>query len=126
MASTTVAKKKAATPAAKNAPMFEKLTEPDDDGNWTAKIFGEEFTLSDDVNGWLIMLAGGGDLRAIRDLVDSLLVVEPEEGESVAMATRRIGDKFHKLIGSQRNFSIEDAMTLVNDLQEAAGNDLPE
>lgn len=125
MATTTVAKKKT-TSAPKKAPMFEKLTEPDDDGNWTARIFGEEFTLSDDVNGWLIMLAGGGDLRAIRDLVDSLLVVEPEEGESLAMAKRRVGERFHKLIGSQRNFSIEDAMTLVNDLQEAAGNDLPE
>lgn len=117
------------TPAKKkrDVAMFVKTSEQDDDGNYTADIFGETFTLSSDVNGWLTMLAGSGDLRAVRDLVESVIVVpEPDEDETLEQARRKEKDRFHGLMSKQQHFSIEDAMTFVSELIEASGNDQPE
>ena len=110
------------------AKMFEALTEPDDMGEYDALIYGEKFRLHNDVNGFLLMLtgAGGADgLRAIVDLVKSLIVVEEVEGENIEVTREREKRRLYDLVGSQRHFGIEDAMEFVNSMTEvAAGNDL--
>lgn len=122
---TTPAKRKTKKMTDASEP-FVPLTEPDEDGNYTAEIFGEAFTLNTDANGWLVMMAGSGRLSAMRDLVESLITVVPEEGETEEMARFRERDRFHSVMGRQRGFSIEDAVEFVNKLTEHAGNDLPE
>lgn len=128
MASTSPAKKKAATPARRRTEveMFEMTSEIDDDGNYTAEIYGETFTLSSDVNAWLLIEAGAGEPKAIVSLVHSLLVVEPEDGEDLDAARRRVQKRFTDHIGAQRNFSVERLVEFIADITEAAGNDLAE
>ena len=116
----------ATTPKARAKPvkMFEVLTEPDDDGIYTANIFGETFTLSSDANGWLLFLAGSGQSRYVVQLVESLIIVEPKEGEDIEVARRRERDRFHSHMGEQKGFTIESAVEFVNALTEvSAGND---
>lgn len=103
--------------------MFEVVEDIDDDGIYTASIFGERFRLSADVNGWLLTMAAGGDMGALRKMVDASIVVEPKEGERLAVARRRESDRFHDNLSQRDHFSVEDAMELVACLMEAAGND---
>lgn len=123
MASTT---SKTKAPARRETPVFEKLTEPDADGHFNAKIFGQEYTLSDDVNAWLLIRAGGGDLASLGKLVEKTIVVEPEDGENHAQAHARIIGGFHRLLENQEHLTIEKVMELVAAMTEAAGNDLEE
>lgn len=106
--------------------MFVKTSDIDEDGNYTADVFGETFKLSSDVNGWLLVLAGSGDLRAVRNLVESQIVVEPVQGLSLEAARRNESARFHDLLTARQHFSVEDAMELVANFTEAAGNDLEE
>lgn len=116
----TAAKK----PVKKSTAPFEVLSEIDEDGNYEVSVFGEKFKLSSDVNGWLLFLAGSGKASEIVRLVESVLVVEPNEGEDVEAARRRIREKFHSTVGAQSGFSIEQAIELVNAMTEvSAGNE---
>lgn len=102
---------------------FEAITDIDDDGNYTARIFGEEFTLSAEVNGWLLFLAGSGSSKHVVNLVESLIVI-PEGDGDIEVRRRREADRFHGLLASQKPFKIEDAVELVNAMTEfSAGND---
>lgn len=103
--------------------MFEVVGEIDADGNVDVKVFGEPFTISTDVNAWLLMLAGAGGSREIVDLVRSILVVEPNPGEDIDTATARVRTGFDKTLATRSGFSIERCMELINDLVEAAGNE---
>lgn len=122
--SPTPAKKKAA--ASKIAP-FEAVTDIDEEGNFTAKIFGEEFSLNADVNGWLKMLASSGSPKHLVALVESMINVDVPEGTSALLAQEREKARFHDLMSSQQNFGLEDAIEFIGELMEAsAGNDLAE
>lgn len=102
---------------------FKVATEVDADGNYDALIFGERFTLSSDVNGWLLFLAGAGRSRDVINLVESVIVVEPKDGEDIEVARNRERNRFHTTVSSQPHFSIEQAIELVNAMTEvAAGN----
>lgn len=103
--------------------MFEILTEVDDDGNYEASIFGETFKWSTDVNGWLLLMAAN-DTGKFVDLVESLLVVEPEDGERIETARLRVKRRFNDLLTSQKNLPVEDVAELIADITDAAaGNE---
>jgi hypothetical protein len=122
---TPASTKKAATP--KKVAPFEAVTDIDDDGNFTAKIFGEEFSMNADVNGWLKMLASSGSPKHLVALVESMINVEVPEGTSALLAREREKARFHDLMSSQEHFGLEDAIEFIGELMEAsAGNDLGE
>lgn len=109
---------------AKEPDMFEALTEVDADGNMDVKIFGEPFTISTDVNGWLLMLAGSGQARDVVRLVQSILVVVPADGQTIDAARLAEERRFNDLLGGRKNFTIENTYELINALTEvSAGND---
>lgn len=111
----------AAKPKAKEPEMFEVLTEVDADGNVDIKVFGEKFTISTDVNGWLLLLAGSGSSRDVVNLVKSIIVV-PDDGD-VEVARMREMQRFNDVLGKRSKFTVDDAITLVNSLTEvSAGN----
>lgn len=107
----------------KEPEMFEIVSEIDPDGNVDVKVFGEPFTISTDVNAWLLMLAGAGGSREIVDLVRSVLVVVPNDGEEIDAAQTRVRTAFDKTLSSRSGFSVERCMELINDLVEAVGNE---
>lgn len=118
-----------ATPAKRTASkssktkIFEQTSEIDDDGNFTALVFGEEFKFSSDVNAYLLLKAVRDNGRFI-DLIESLIVVEPEDGEKLEQARHRESRRFDELMTSQRNFSIEQLAELIADITDAAaGNE---
>lgn len=114
---------KVATKSKAKAVPFEAVTDIDSDGNYQARIFGEEFTLSAEVNGWLLFLAGSGSSKHVVSLVESLIVIPDGEGD-IEMRRRREAERFHGLLGSQKHFSVEDAVEIVNAMTEiSAGND---
>lgn len=115
-------KKAAAKP--KSTSMFEVVSDIDDDGNYEALIFGEKFTLSTDVNGWLLLMAAG-DTSKFVDLVESLIVIpEPEDGERIEVVRMREKRRFSDLLVSQKDFSVEQAAELIASMTEAAaGNE---
>ena len=120
----TPAKKKE---TAKKVAPFEATSDIDEDGNFTARIFGEEFSLNADVNGWLKMLASSGSPRHLIALVESMINVEIPEGTSALLAREREKARFHDLMSSQEHFGLEDAIEFIGELMEAsAGNDLAE
>lgn len=124
MASSRVPARTAPKPVKKTTVPFEAVTEIDEEGNYEALVFGEKFKLSSDVNGWLLFLAGAGRPRDIINLVESVLVVEVEDGEDIEAARRRIRDRFHGHVGSLPHFSIEQAIELLNAMTEvSAGNE---
>lgn len=110
------------TAVKKTADLFEQVSELDDDGNYRVKILGEEFVLSSDVNGWLLMLASAGSPRHMVQLVQSILVVEPEEGEKLSAARRRVQDHFDSTL-IEAKVSVEDIVELIGEMMDAAGND---
>lgn len=104
--------------------MFEVVSDVDAEGNVDVKVFGEPFTISTDVNGWLLLLAGSGRSRDVVNLVQSVLVVEAQNGEDIEVARLREEDRFNRLLGSQKGFTIDKAIDLVNSLTEiSAGNE---
>jgi len=106
---------------------FEATSDIDEDGNFTAKIFGEEFSLNADVNGWLKMLASSGSPKHLVQLVESMINVDIVEGESALLAREREKARFHDLLSSQDHFGLEDAIEFIGELMEvSAGNDLAE
>lgn len=116
---------KRTTTKTRTVEMFEQTSELDEDGNYTAKIYGEEFKLSSDVNGWLFFLGTSGSPRHAVQLVQSLLVVEPEEGEKLSAAKRRVEDRFNDVMLTHSQ-SIEDTVEMIGKMMEAAGNDQEE
>jgi len=102
--------------------MFEKVTELDSDGNYTANIYGEPFKLSSDIHGWLFFLGTSGSPKHAVQLMHSLLVVEQEDGESLTKARRRTEDRFNDVMIANQQ-SIEDTIELLSLMMEAAGND---
>jgi hypothetical protein len=112
-------------PRAKEPEMFEVVGEIDDDGHVDVKIFGEPFTIDTDVNGWLLLLAGSGSSRDVVNLVKSVIVVEPSNGEGFEVARRREEDRLNTLLGQRKGFSVDNAIELVNHLTEvSAGNEI--
>lgn len=117
----------AQTPARRTTPArsatktkaFEQLTEPDDEGNFTALIFGEEFKLSTDVNGWLLLMASG-DASKFVDLVESLIVVETKGDERIETARLREKRRFNDLLLAQQHFGVEAVAELIADITDAA------
>lgn len=105
--------------------LFEQVGDLDEDGNYIAKIYGEEFKLSADVNGWLLMLGSAGSPRHMVQLVHSCLVVEPEEGEKLGAARRRVEERFNKVM-IDANPTVEDSIEIIGHMMEASGNDLEE
>lgn len=105
--------------------LFEQVGEINEDGNYTAKIYGEEFKLSADVNGWLLLLGSSGSPRHMVQLVHASLVVEPEEGEKLSAARRRVEDRFNDVMISNSP-TVEEAIEIIGHMMEAAGNDLEE
>ena len=101
---------------------FEATTDIDEDGNYKALIFGEEFTLSSEVNGWLVFLASSGSSKYVVDLVESLIIV-PDGEASIEVRRMREAERFHTLLGSQKHFKIEDAVELVSAMTAASGNE---
>lgn len=126
MASTSVAKSKTGTKVTPES--FVEVLETDEAaGEVTVRLFGEEtFKLSTDINGWLQVLAGSGRPRDVVNFVESMIVVEAEEGEKIETARWREGERFNKLVSKQKHFGLEDTFKLINDLTEAAGNDQSE
>lgn len=118
----TPAKRTTTSTKVKNVEMWEQTSELDEDGNYTVKIYGEEFKLNSDVNGWLLMLASSGSPRHMVQLVHSALVVEPEEGETLGKARRRVEDRFNDVM-VKNSPSVEDAIEIIGLMMEAAGND---
>jgi hypothetical protein len=111
-------------PKAREVEMFEAVSEINEDGEVDVLIFGEPFTISTDVNGWLLLLAGSGSSRDVVNLVRSILVVSPSNGENIEIARQREEVRFNTLLGGRKNFSVENAVELVNALTEvAAGNE---
>lgn len=111
-------------PKAKEPEMVEAVSEIDEDGYVDVLIFGEPFTLDTDVNGWLLMLANSGSARDIVNLVKSMIVVKPVDGENIEITRMAEERRFNDIVGSQRGFSIEKCMTFINDLTEvSAGNE---
>src|SRR5690348_765290 len=108
-------------PRAKEPEMFEAVSEIDEDGNIDVKIFGEPFTISTDVNGWLLLLAGSGSSRDVVRLVQSILVVTPANGESIDVARANEERRFNDLLASRRHFTVENCIELVNALTEVSG-----
>lgn len=113
---------KRSTTKTKTVEMWEQTSDVDEDGNYTVKIYGEEFKLSADVNGWLLLLGSSGSPRHMVQLVHAALVVEPEEGEKLTTARRRVEDRFNQVMISH-NPSVEDAIEIIGLMMEAAGND---
>lgn len=111
-------------PKAKEPEMIEAVGEIDEDGYVDVLIFGEPFTLDTDVNGWLLLLANSGSARDIVNLVKSIIVVKPVDGETYEVTRMAEERRFNDIVGAQRHFSIEKALEFVNGLTEvSAGNE---
>ncbi len=104
---------------------FVVLSTNEDDETYVARLFDEEnFTLSTDVNGWLLINAGSGKAADFLKLIWSVIVVEPNDDEKIEDARRREMGRFSDLLGARKHFGIEEVMELVNDMTEvSAGND---
>jgi hypothetical protein len=106
----------------------ELISESEDGSDLIVRFFGErEFTILTDVNYWLLLSSFdprnmGGMVR----LVQSLLAVNPEEGEDPEMAAFRVGRDFNEFMASRKGLTLERVVRLVTDLTAMAGNAQPE
>lgn len=106
----------------------ELVSESDDGSDIVVRFFGErEFTILTDVNYWLLLSSFdprnmGGMVR----LVQSLLAVNPEEGEDPDTAAFRVGRDFNDFMATRKGLTLERVVRLVTDLTAMAGNALPE
>lgn len=130
MASTAVAKRSKTTTTPRRPPAkpkkaepFELVSEIDSEGYFRAKVFGVEFEFDSEVNGMLIIFAGSGKGEDIVRLIESVIRVVPNDGETFDAAKRRTRNLFLDTVGAQRGFEIEDAAELINSMTEAAGKD---
>lgn len=114
---------------------IEVLSHDEEGGSIRARVFGEEFTLADDVNALLLMEIGDedtGGAGAVMRVIKSLLMVDPDllaeskdddEREQVRLTEWK---RFRDHVGRQRGFSVERLMKLINDIAEVAGKDQPD
>ena len=115
------------TPAKTSEPVSDiTLVEMAKDGaTFTAELFGAEtFMFSTDVNAFLL-LSAARDGVVLVNLMDSLVEVVPEKGESIDDARERERERFHELLGSQRGLSVERLSRLIGDIIDMAGNEEP-